>query len=45
MKSLSVRRFHKRIGAVTMFELQEILAAVVLCVGYECSVCKVKEKE
>ncbi len=45
VKSLSIKRFRRRIGTVSSFELEEILAAVVVCIGYECPVCKAKETE
>jgi len=45
LKSVSVERFHKRIGSVTAFELKEILAAIVVCIGYECPVCKARENQ
>ena len=44
VKSLSVRRFSRKIGHVTAFELDEILAAIVVCIGYECPICKAREK-
>jgi len=45
VKSLSVKRFRKKIGVVTASELKEILAAIVVCIGYECPICKAREKE
>jgi mRNA interferase MazF len=34
VKSLSVDRFVERVGALTAQEIEEIAAAIVLCVGY-----------
>jgi len=45
VKSLSVRRFRNKIGIVTASELKEILAAIVVCIGYECPVCRARENK
>jgi len=45
VKSLSVKRFHNRIGMLTDSELKEILAAIVVCIGYECPVCRARENK
>ena len=45
VKSISVERFDRRIGNVTGSQLRRILSAVILCIGYECPICKAKEKE
>jgi mRNA interferase MazF len=34
VKSVSIRRFQQRLGHVTPEQLQEISAAIALCVGY-----------
>jgi mRNA-degrading endonuclease toxin of MazEF toxin-antitoxin module len=35
VKSLSIDRFGKKLGTVSEEALQEILDAVVMCLGYE----------
>jgi mRNA interferase MazF len=35
VKSLSVTRLERKIGSVTASELEEIVAGVALCIGYE----------
>ncbi len=34
VKSLSINRFHRKLGHVTTDQLDEISAAIALCVGY-----------
>lgn len=35
VKAVSVKRFEKKLGIVTRSELEEIVAGIVLCIGYE----------
>ena len=40
VKSISTQRFDQKIGIINLEELQEILAAIVLCIGFECPYCR-----
>jgi mRNA-degrading endonuclease toxin of MazEF toxin-antitoxin module len=35
VKSLSVDRFHDKLGVATDAQIQQVAAAIALCVGYE----------
>lgn len=35
IKSVSVNRFRRKLGSINTLELNQILAAIVICIGYE----------
>lgn len=39
VKSVSLLRFERKVGAISRSDLEEIVTGVALCVGYECPVC------
>jgi len=45
VKSVSVERFEDRTGEVTGSQLERILSAIILCIGYECPVCRARENK
>ena len=44
VKSVSIQRFQDRIGCVGLSELEQILSAVILSIGYECPMCRARDK-
>ena len=39
VKAVSVERFEEKLGIVGTLQLREIVAGIVLCIGYDCPIC------
>ena len=42
IRSVSIQRFSKKYGEVTLKQLENVLAGVVICIGYDCPACTIK---
>ncbi|HPQ72005.1 MAG TPA: type II toxin-antitoxin system PemK/MazF family toxin [bacterium] len=40
VKSVSIKRFEKKLGTLSTADLKEIITGVVLCIGYDCPICE-----